>query len=143
MSTNVLNIATAEQLAAEAIAGAIISQVAGSDAQKRVSAANSAIEAGKILNDIAVGDVTSALTALQANLNTSNIDPAIASAINVAMQAGLQQAAIVGAIGSFVPLLGSTGVSVMQNLSIGLIAAGNAEIAKYGPKPEPTPAPAA
>lgn len=131
---SLLKLIPAEQLAAQIIAGEIIASTAGDDPAKRVADAGIALEWATGVQQLADGDPTAALSALNAQLTKSSLDPAVLNGLQGMLQFGLQQGAIAAQVTSFNPLFGAVPKAIATNIAAGVTAAANIEISTYTPK---------
>lgn len=122
------------QLAAEALAGLIISAGQKGNAANIVKRANTALEVGAALTALGNGDPTTGFNALNAALANSSLDPGIVLAFQGALSFGQQQVALAVNLNAFIPGLGATLDEVALNLGAAATTVGNAEIAKYAPQ---------
>lgn len=126
-----LSIVPAEQLLAQAFAGQIIRSKAGGDNAKGIIAANTAIQFGQGLEQLAAGDPSAALTALTNQLQSSNLDPATLDALQKLQGFALSQVAVAEQFAVFVPAFGATAQAVLTNLGTGIANAGQIDLKNY------------
>ena len=130
-----LSIQPFESLLASAITGLIITGGQKGVAASIVKRANTALAIGNALSSLEQGNSAPAIGALQGVINNSDLDPGVAVAVKGAFTLISQQSALLASINGAIPGLGTVEATVAANISAGIVAAANAEIAKYGTAP--------
>jgi hypothetical protein len=133
-----MNIVPFEQLIATALAGEIISGGQNGNAANIVKRANTALAVGTAVSQLGQGNAAPGVQALGVALASSNLDPGVSLAVQGLFGIASQQAELIAELNKAIPALSSQATTLIANVAAGVIAAANAEIAKYG-----TPAPAA
>jgi hypothetical protein len=128
---SISNLVPIEQYTAQLAAAVIISAGQGGDAQKILPRAQSALTFGNALAAVAAGDMTAALAAATAALQSPNMDPAVAASLQQLLSVGFAQLQLAANVNALVPLLGAGVDAVISNVSKGVITAANIEIATY------------
>jgi hypothetical protein len=126
------NIQPFESLIASAITGEIISGGQKGNAASIVKRANTALAVATALQQFAEGNAAPGIAALGAALGSSDLDPGVSLAVHGLFALLGQQTALLASINSAIPGLGTVATTVSENVITGIIAAANAEIAKYG-----------
>lgn len=137
-----LIIDSAEVAAATILAGLIIAEGQSGDGPAILKRAQTALAVGESVAGLAEGNASAGIAALSAALANSDLDPAVILGLQSLVALGLQQAQIVVQLKGAVPLFGAQATEVLENVSAGIIAAANADIAKYTPAAKPSQAPA-
>jgi hypothetical protein len=127
-----LSIQPFESLIASAITGEIIS------GGQNGNAANIVLQVATAFQQLSAGNAAPGVQALSAALSSSELDPGVALAVQGVFGIAGQQSALISAINSAIPGLSAVPTAIIANVTAGIVAAANAEIAKYG-----TPAAAA
>jgi hypothetical protein len=133
-----LSIQPFESLIASAITGEIISGGQNGNAANIVKRANTALQVATAFQQLSAGNAAPGVQALSAALSSSELDPGVALAVQGVFGIAGQQSALISAINSAIPGLSAVPTAIIANVTAGIVAAANAEIAKYG-----TPAAAA
>lgn len=128
-----------ETIAAEGITGLFIAAGAKGIAATIVKRATATLAIVTAVTQVATGTTVQGLNAISTALSSTDLDPGEALALQGVITTIANQAALMNSVlgGS---LLGVVGQAVYANISAGIIATCNAEIAKYG---SAAPAPAA
>jgi hypothetical protein len=135
-----LTVAPFEQVAAEALTGLIITGGQNGNAANIVKRATTALAIVAAFNAINSGNAAAGIAAIQAALSNANMDPGVNLALQGLFSIGSQMLALNANIAAGLPLVGTTIEAVVTNISAGVTAAANAEIAKYGtPQPAASP----
>ena len=125
---------SAEQNAGTLLTGLTCTIGAKGVAATIVSRANTALSVAAALQELGSGNVAGASAAILALLqNSSNLDPAIALALNNFLQVEVLKWQALQGMAALVPFLSTSIEAVITNFAAGIVAGANAEIAKYPP----------
>lgn len=134
-----MNLVPIEQLVATGIAGEIISGGQKGNAAAIVKRANTALAVSAAFAQLSQGNAAPGVTALGSALSNSDLDPAVAIAVQGLFGIFAQQAALFLNINASLPGLGTVATTIMQNVASGITTAANAELAKYTNAATPQP----
>jgi hypothetical protein len=126
-----------ETLLATGFAGAIISWGQKGNGPAIVKRANTALAVVAAGNALLAGNSAQGVQLFSSALQSSDLDPGVATAIQGLFSIGAQQLGLIATVNG-VTAAGQLAETVATNIAAGITAAANAEIAKYG-----TPASAA
>lgn len=120
-----------ETLLTTGLAGAIISWGQKGNGPAIVKRANTALAIVASGNALIAGNATLGVQLLGSALNASDLDPAVATAIQGLFAIGAQQLGLLATLQG-ATVTGEFAETVATNIAAGITAAANAELAKYG-----------